>query len=88
MSTKKGSYALPAIVAALALAACGGGGSAESGSSPQAKDGSPAAANAEALARALAEFQASLPPPETIDPVTLQKSLPPIDDKAEPTPLS
>jgi hypothetical protein len=87
MQMKHVLYASLATCAALALTACGGG-SPDAGSAPQAADGSPAAANAAALTRAFAEFQKASPPPEVIDPETLQKSLPPPNDTAEPTPVS
>lgn len=89
MHTRHVLHRALAASAVLALAACGGssdGGG--SGGAAQAADGSPAAANAAALLQAFTEFQKGLPTPEVIDPVTLQKSLPPPDDTAEPTPVS
>lgn len=91
MQNEKKLRLVLAAALAVGLGACGGGGGGTTGNAsvttPAASDG-PAAANAAALMQAFEAYRRSLPPMEVIDPAKLQQSLQPIDDTAEPTPIS
>ena len=75
------------VCAVLALGACGGGSEvAEVQAAPPAT-ASEVPDSAMASALSFIQFQQGLAASDTIEPLTLQKLLPPLDDTAEPIPL-
>ena len=80
-----------ALLACVALAACGGSDSPAGPSGNAAPPGGATAADvpeaALGSAQAFIDYQRSLQSEDTVEPLRLQQQLPPLDDTAEPTPL-
>lgn len=76
------------VCAVLALGACGGGSDvAEVQAPPPATASGTVPDSAMASALSFIQFQQGLAISDTIEPLTLQKLLPPLDDTAEPIPI-
>ena len=81
--------------AALGLAGCGGGSGGSAAVDAGASPGTPAATSAPdtvppsavASTDSFLAYQQTLGASDTIEPLTLQQKLPPIDDTKEPTPI-